>query len=511
MTPPDESGARILVLAPRGRDAELTRGLLSGRGIEAVVCFDLNQVCAGIKAHADAAIIAEEALTEAGLSELASCLARQPPWSDFPIVMFGASKDMRARVDAGHLLPLGNVTVLDRPVQVRTMMAAVTAALRARRRQYEARRAIRSRDEFLAMLGHELRSPLAAISLASELLERDPDDAARKVSVIRHQARTLTRLVDDLLDTARVTHGKVVLKTAPLDLAEVVRETIALQRPNARASGLDLTAQITAPLPIAGDRVRLEQVLANLLANAFKYTPAGGSVRVEAGPEGGRAVVRVIDTGIGIEPEMIGRVFDMFAQADQGLSRSRGGMGLGLTLVQSLVHLHGGNVSVTSGGTGRGSTFMIDVPLTAGAAGTAQTTASSPTIESSSRRVVVVEDVDDLRDMFQLLLERLGHAVDCAANGPDAVGAILARRPDFAFVDIGLPGFDGLEVARRVRAAGYDEVVMVALTGYGQDEDRKRALEAGFDAHLTKPVDEKLVRAALTTPRRSRPSNRPSA
>jgi CheY-like chemotaxis protein/two-component sensor histidine kinase len=380
----------------------------------------------------------------------------------------------------------------------------VRGALRARQRQYDARRAIESRDQFLAMLGHELRNPLAAIRLATSLLAQsdDPERSEHHQLVIDRQTRHLSRLIDDLLDVARVTYGKVSIRPERVQLEDVLRGCCQSLESIFQASSVSLDVRIEPPLSLRGDRVRLEQIFSNLLQNAVKYTPRGGSVLLSAAAEATKAVVRVKDSGVGIEDVMLHRVFDLFAQADKSLDRAHGGLGIGLTLVRSLVQLHGGTVSATSAGLGRGSEFRVELPLAASDPRRLNPPSLVQARKTSSARVVLVEDGDDIRDMLRELLEMEGHVVYTAQDGPTGVERILEVEPDVAFVDIGLPAFDGYEVARQVRARG-SRTRLVALTGYGQSGDRAHARASGFDQHLTKPIDLVDLQGALARPSRA--------
>jgi signal transduction histidine kinase/CheY-like chemotaxis protein len=497
-TRPIVDSERVLVLAPRDRDADLTTELLAREQVAGLPCTDVSTLCRRLEEGAGAAILVEEVLTDRAIDGIAQELARQPPWSDFPFVILTAPRAGPA-IDDIRWGRLGNVAVLERPVRVPSMVAAVRAALRTRKRQYDARRAIEARDQFLAMLGHELRNPLAAVRLAASLLARSGGDsvaAARHRSVIERQTNHLARLIDDLLDVARVTYGKISLRPEPVNLDEIIRASAQAFEQTFRAGNVSLHVSVQPKLFVRGDRVRLEQVLANLLNNAIKYTPAGGSVELSGGIEGGSAVVRVTDSGIGLDGEVLQRVFDMFTQVDESLDRSQGGLGIGLTLVRSLVQLHGGTVHAMSAGLGRGSEFRVVLPLATppGDRGDSEPQAMPP-VESRAR-IVLVEDGEDVRSMLQELLEVEGHTVFTAADGPRGVERILEVEPDLAFVDIGLPGFDGYEVARRVRANG-SRALLIALTGYGQDADRVHATAAGFNRHLTKPIELEHIQGVL--------------
>jgi signal transduction histidine kinase/ActR/RegA family two-component response regulator len=501
----------VLVCTPRRRDADLTVQLLERDGLAGQVSSGIDALCRAIHEGAGAALLSEDVLTAPAFAQLTALLAAQPPWSDFPILVFTASELPRTRGFHDAVRALGNVTFLDRPVQVRSMLAAVHAAVRGRRRQYAARRAIESRDEFLAMLGHELRNPLGAIRLAGELLAHPTGEEkhAKQRAIIDRQTRHLARLVDDLLDVARVSYGKVVLRLEPVSLAEVLHASFQSFEAAARARELALTLRIDeSPALVSGDRDRLEQIFGNLLANAIKYTPPGGSVRVQLTRAGSEYVACVVDTGIGIAADVLPTVFELFRQADHSLDRAQGGMGLGLTLVRSLVQLHGGTVEALSEGADRGSAFAVRLPVLASESQAAGAR-SKPPEPLVSRRIVIVEDNDDLRVMQEQLLRLAGHDVEAAISGPSGVERILAVRPDVAFVDLGLPGFDGYEVARRVRAACETSILLIAVSGYGQLQDRKRAQDAGFDGHLTKPVGlEDFVASMARLPqRRARPAH----
>jgi len=493
---------RVLILAPSAQDGPVTAGLRSA-GISAVVARDMGELCTLLGEGAAAALVAEEVFAFGGGLPLCGWLANQEPWSDLSVLLLtAAGAGTTARSPGQDLLAAdGNVTLLDRPVRLVTLLSAVSAALRARQRQYRMRDLLqqlsqsgRARDQFLAMLGHELRNPLGAIHTAAELLLRDPTSAERHAAIIQRQGRKLARLVDDLLEVSRVESGKVSLQRTVLDLRGTVERSLEAVAPAADRAHLRLERSLPPePLPVEGDPVRLEQVVGNLLSNAVKYTPAGGRLRVEAERRGTAASLRVVDTGIGIAPELLDRIFEPFTQATTSLDRSDGGLGLGLALVRGLVTLHGGTVRASSDGAGRGTAVEVLLPLAEhqgelslepGAAAAVLAAAAGPRLH-----VLVVEDNPDNRDTLVMLLESFGHEVIAANDGPTGVQAGLTSHPEVAIVDIGLPGFDGFEVGRRLRAALGPTLKLVALTGYGQAEDRERSRAAGFDVHLTKPAE----------------------
>jgi PAS domain S-box-containing protein len=354
----------------------------------------------------------------------------------------------------------------------------------------EAEAANRAKDEFLALLGHELRNPLGAIVSAVQVLglvgaQEDRADRARQI--ITRQVQHLTRLVADLLDVGRVTAGKIVLDRRPLDLADAVERCLAALTASGKTERHALLVE-TEPVWVDADEVRLEQIIANLVDNAVKYTPSRGRIRVSVRPVEGHAILRVEDDGIGMSPELLDRVFDLFVQGDRTLERASGGLGIGLMLVRRLVELHGGTVEAASEGPGQGSTFTVRLPSRLAPVAPSRHEAALP--ESRvRRRLLVVEDDRDVRESLRTMLELTGHEVHAAEDGPSGLAAIRRLAPDIALVDIGLPGLDGYEVARRVRAEpGGAKPVLVALTGYGSAEDRERAHEAGFDLHLVKPI-----------------------
>ncbi len=373
------------------------------------------------------------------------------------------------------------------------------------------REAGRKKDEFLAMLGHELRNPLAPIRNAVQILRqagRDPSILEKAGGMIDRQVSHMTRLVDDLLDVSRISRGKILLHKERLDLTKLVHDTVEDHRRELEAGGLTLDLELPAgPLWIEGDGTRLAQAVENLLSNAGKFTDPGGRVEVElsAGVDDGdagageRAGITVQDTGIGIEPEMLGSLFETFSQADRTLARSRGGLGLGLALVKGLVDLHGGEVEAVSEGLGRGARFTLRLPLAAKREAPEEETVP-PVRAAGSRRVLVIEDNADAAESLQMLLEISGFEVATAADGSAGLATARRFRPDVVLCDIGLPGgLDGYAVARELRAdPALQPVHLIALTGYGQAEDRRRAYAEGFDLHLTKPVDPVALKDLLT-------------
>jgi signal transduction histidine kinase/ActR/RegA family two-component response regulator len=382
--------------------------------------------------------------------------------------------------------------------------ASVADAERAQllRREQEARAAAeaasRSKDEFLAMLGHELRNPLAALSNASQLLQHPRADAelARQArDIMARQVTHLSRLTDDLLEAGRAMLGKIALERRPLELASVVEGALATLRAAGRLLAHRVQSELE-PAWVSADPARIEQIVVNLVGNAVKYTPQGGTITVRVKRISADAVLSVSDDGAGMPPELLSRVFDPFVQGHRDLDRAEGGLGIGLTLVRRLAELHGGYAVAASPGRGRGSEFTVHLPAIDAPP---ERPAVQPRAASAPRDVLIVEDNADAADSLRRLLELAGHRVRVARDGAGGLEALRERAPEIALIDIGLPGMDGYEVVRRARAVidGRPLPLLVALTGYGLPEDRKRALEAGFDEHLVKPVDANALAALL--------------
>jgi PAS domain S-box-containing protein len=360
----------------------------------------------------------------------------------------------------------------------------------------------RRKDEFIATLAHELRNPLAAISNAALLLNMPGDERSLEWSqeVIERQTKHLSRLLDDLLDISRINQGKIQLRQENLKISSAISKAIEVVRPGIEKKKLNLTVEISSgELAVFGDSTRIEQILVNLLGNAIKYTGEGGAITVTA-KNGNEVVITIEDTGVGIEPEMLPRVFDLFAQVDRSLDRTQGGLGIGLTLVRTLVEMHGGKVTATSAGLGKGSTFRVSLPL---AADPGSVEHSLPRelkkVPKKGFRVLVVDDNRDLASSLGTLLSYTGYDVLTAFDGRSALDLANSSTPNALILDIGLPGIDGYHIAKRLRASSQCRgVLLIAMSGYGQEEDRKRSHEAGFDHHLVKPVEFNTLSAILS-------------
>ncbi|HEV2844774.1 MAG TPA: PAS domain S-box protein, partial [Thermoanaerobaculia bacterium] len=383
--------------------------------------------------------------------------------------------------------------------------AKITRDLTTRKRVEALEEAEVRTQAFLAMLAHELRNPLAPIRNALGVLQMTPQNDSITLwsrEVIERQVTHLTRLVDDLLDMSRITSNKITLKREPVELAELTRDALEVTRPliESREHTLEVRAE-AEPLWVEGDPTRLSQVVLNLLNNSAKYTPPGGRIWLTVEREDGQAVLRVRDTGVGIPADLLPKVFDLFVQGERTLDRSEGGLGIGLTLVRQLVQLHGGSVQALSPGPGRGTELVVRLPLLAGeslAALPSQSRETGGSPQVRPRRILIVDDNSDATQTLLVLLELWGHEVRSAHDGPAALAAAAELQPEIVLLDLGLPGMSGFEVAPELRALpGLRDVTIVAVTGYGQDEDRRKTREAGFDHHLVKPVDPDLLRKLI--------------
>jgi CheY-like chemotaxis protein len=351
----------------------------------------------------------------------------------------------------------------------------------------------RRKDEFLAMLAHELRNPLAPLSTALHLLRVDARSDERLLAIAERQTQQLSRLVDDLLDVSRITQGKVTLRREPVTLQEIVARALETARPTIEAREQDFRLSLAAePIGLHADEARLAQVVANLLDNATKYTPAGGTIWLDVERTGQTAVLRVRDAGAGLAPDLLPNVFDLFVQGDRSLARTRGGLGIGLTIVRRLVELHGGRVEARSPGLGQGSEFIVELPAVAAPSDGHDDIRAAATSPAASARlkVLVVEDNQDAAEVLATVVELWGHDVRMAYDAQAALETVERWHPQVVVSDLGLPRMDGFELARRLRRPS-DETgaLLIALSGYGRDEDKRAALEAGFDHHLVKPPD----------------------
>jgi len=493
-----ESEARFRAVLDNSRDVLYRLDLRTGQydyispAVEALVGYTLEEL-KGVDARAGLARVHPDDLP---------VLQSLPDHSDHDIQM---DLEYRQRTKAGDYRWLSNhVTQVygpdGRPLYRYGNLRDITERKRHEQRLEEAeerlREEARRKDAFLAVLSHELRNPLAPIRNAVHLIARQdpPPEVAAACAIAQRQLAHLTRLVDDLLDLARIARGQVQLQRADLDLAAILRTVVEDYRAVLAEQGLTLESNLpAAPVPVQADATRLVQVISNLLSNAIKFTPSGGRIRVEAGARGPEAWLRIQDDGVGIAAGLLPSLFDPFRQSKEAVGRSGQGLGLGLALARGFAELHGGALAARSDGPGRGAEFTLTLPL-AGALGQGQREGPRPD-PGRPRRILVVEDLVDAAIALKMLLELAGHSVAVAHDGAAALAGVDAFGPDLVLCDIGLPGeLDGYQVARTLRAGPRgQELILVAMTGFGTREDRDQALRAGFDAHLTKPVDPETL------------------
>lgn len=498
-----ERERRVLLRTATAKDASLTQAVLARADLDSHVCTSTAELAGQLREGAGALILAEETLCDAAFGEVLTQLQSQEPWSDLPVLIL-ARAGATSTVVLKAMEQMVNVTVIERPLRIPALISTVASALRARQRQYQVRallaglaEADRRKTEFLATLAHELRNPLAPLSTALAVVSRPetpPADASACFGMMRRQIDHMVRLIDDLMEVSRITRGKVELRTAPVALDQVIRDAVEISRPLIDASRHELRLDLPAgDWRLEGDAVRLTQVFANLLNNAAKYTPPGGRIKVllEAVPGGFRVSVR--DSGIGLPPDMLSEIFGIFVQIPRNTRVAQGGLGIGLTLVKSLVDLHGGRVQALSEGPGHGTEVRVELPATVGdrpPAPVEPPTAAATPGATVARRVLVVDDNRDAADSLAQLLGALGAQAFVAYDAFEAIDVARRVRPDVAVLDIGMPVMDGCELAQRLRAdrrlAG---LRLVALSGWGQTGDRERVRAAGFDHHLLKPAD----------------------
>lgn len=494
---------RVILLPATRRDGEAIHSFLSRHDISCQVCETLSETGSAIADEAGALVVTDQIVTNSASHMIVTALGHQPSWSDLPVV-FMSTVGTESQEMANLLHHMTNVTLLDRPTSTRTLLSAVQAALRSRRRQYEIRTQIvalkaaedalrqsdRRKDEFLAMLAHELRNPLAAIRTASVLLPRLLPEADQRATqtfeLIERQVRQLTRLVDDLLDVSRITQGRVDIRREPVHLAAVVAQAIETVEPLMLEKRHTIATSVPTEIYINGDFARLVQCVSNIVMNAAKYTDNGGHVVVDAHVVGKQVALSITDDGVGIPSDLLPEIFELFVQNERSLARSEGGLGIGLSVVRRLIEMHGGSVTASSPGAGKGATFRILLPL---GVGQTQVLRTVPSVsQQEALRILIVDDNHDAADSLTVLLSMEGHAVETVYGGHDALHSATIFSPHLILLDIGMPEMDGYEVARRLRASNHP-ARLIALTGYGQKEDIDKALASGFERHIAKPVD----------------------
>ena len=495
---------RILIYAPAGQDAALAGSVLAGSAIASHACRSPGELAEQLALGAGGVLTVDEALHAGVYSGLDAYARQQPDWSDLPIILLThAGLDSLPLRQA--IATLGNLTLLERPVHILTLITSAHAMLRARQRQYQVRETQRRKDEFLASLGHELRNPLAPIKSSVALLKHlfPASEQVGKVSdVIERQVTHLTRLVDDLLDVARISSGKVLLQRKEFNLQQVLEHVSELCQPAASKRHIRITRDLPPhAVTLHADYARVVQIFANIVSNAVKFTPDGGHIHITAHQAQDQLQVVIEDNGIGIEPDAIPRIFSMFEQGRTVAGEMTSGLGIGLSLARQFAELHGGSIDACSDGPGRGSRFIVTLPASASdipAATPAATGSELPASAHQPLQVLVVDDNRDAADTLQSLFQLEGYAAKVAYGGAQALAAVEMAWPQLVVMDLGMPDMDGYEAARQIRqrAQGRD-VLLIALTGWGQGEARARTEQAGFDHHLTKPVDFATIAALL--------------
>jgi signal transduction histidine kinase/ActR/RegA family two-component response regulator len=509
MTSPERDAPlehRVLIFAPVGRDAELTRDLLSRASIPSHVCPSMPVLRDTLLTEGGAALLlTEEVLEDEGLPTLVAALGEQPPWSDVPVLLFsgGPGADMTVRV-IRSIETLRNVTLLERPIRVAAVLSAVRAALRSRIRQYEVRdllvalhrarseaeSANRLKDEFLATLSHELRTPLNAILGWTSMLCRGEVEESRLPRVFEaldRNAQSQAQLIADVLDVSRIISGKLQLQPSTVDAFDIVARAVDAVRLAAVAKGIGIALQQAEECVVFGDPDRLQQVFWNLLSNAIKFTPPGGSVAVHIARQRNLVSVAVVDSGAGIPQEFLPFVFDRFRQADQSTTRTQGGLGLGLSIVKHITELHGGTVTASSAGHGRGARFEVRLPAVERVLLPAPTAAAERP-DLAGRSILVVDDDEFTRDVVSAALESAHAEVQVAGSASEARERLERQAPALIIADLGMPAEDGFSFIRGIRQGGAGNIPAIALSAYADGASRDAALAAGFSAFLAKPT-----------------------
>lgn len=523
MKPGDGAASRrVLVLALTARDAEASATVLAQSNVEAVLCDGLASLCAAIEEGAGAVVLAEEAVLADAQESLRQALARQPAWSDLPIIVLARS-GVESPAVARALSTLGNVSLLERPARISTLLSLIESALKARERQYQVRdllageraaraeadRANSAKDRFLAVLSHELRTPLSPVLLSISAMEGNrelPDDLRDEVSMIRRNVDLEAKLIDDLLDLSRITSGKLRLNPQPTSVHEVLQHVFLVCAADLEARHLVLVSDLAAGDDrVMADGARLEQVFWNLLKNAIKFTPERGQITVRSrNPQESRLVVEFRDTGVGIPADLLPRVFDAFQQGESQVAW-QSGLGLGLAISKAVMDLHEGTITAQSDGDDQGASFSIEIP-TLPPGSQPYSRQEGPRWQAAphqrSPRLLVVEDNADSAEMLAKLLRHFGYEVMTSSTVAQALDTASAHRFDLLLSDIGLPDASGCELMRRIGAL-YG-TPGIAISGYGMEEDVRRSQEAGFLDHVVKPVDferlKTLVERAVSLP-----------
>jgi signal transduction histidine kinase len=498
MTAPEP--IKFLLVDDLEANLQALTALLRREGLELLTARSGPEALELLLVHDIALAILDVQMPGMGGFELAEMMRSTERTRQIPIIFLTAGIVDSQRRIRGY--ETGAVDFLAKPIEAHSLLnKASTFYDLARQRQELAltnaklAQADRLKDEFLAMLAHELRNPLAPLRNAAEILQTDAipaEEREQALHILSRQIENMTRMIDDLLDVSRITEGKIELRKQPVSLAAVIHAATSLVRSECAAKNQELTVSLTEePVFLLADSTRLEQVFGNLLANASKYGGDGCRISVSAERSGSDVIVRVTDNGTGIEPELLPRIFDLFVQASRTLDRRHGGLGIGLTLVQRILKLHGGTIEAHSEGLGHGAQFIVRLPvLTSAPASRATPTRPASSAAESSKRLLIVDDNTDSARSLAILQSRLGHETRTAFSGTEALEVAAEFKPHIVVLDIGLPGMDGFEVARQIRALpDLSDVFLIAMTGYGSAESRAEGHKAGFDAFLVKPID----------------------
>jgi signal transduction histidine kinase len=528
----------ILLVDDEARNLDALDAILVDPGYRLLRAEDADRALRLLIENEVAAIVLDIKMPGVSGFELARMIKNTKRFRETPIVFLTAymmdDQDVIAGYGAGavdYLTKPVNPVILRHKIAVFADLFRKTRALaelnerleeRVEERTAELKRsesallaAAGQKDEFLAVLAHELRNPLAPLRTGVEILLRQGATtpvAQRTLGSMNRQIHHMVRLIDDLLDVSRISRGVLELKREPLEVAPVVQSAVDNARSFFERRGQDVRAELQPGLFASADPTRLVQIVTNLLHNAAKFSPAASQIDVQLIREGTNAVVRVVDSGVGLLPDQLERVFEMFARVQRSSAPAESGLGIGLALARRLAIMHGGSLTASSAGEGRGSTFTLTLPASpdhtaastsVAAHGTGDTPGTARASEPSASEVLVVEDNEDAADTLAMLLEAMGHRVSVARTGSEGLAMIREKQPGLVFCDLGLPAMDGLQVCRAVRALPLDtQPVMVALTGWGREDDRRRTTEAGFDHHLVKPVDMQGLQDVLTVMRR---------
>lgn len=500
----------VLVLAPTANDSAVAAQVLSDENIQALACADVPQLCQEMELGCAALVIAEEALTGEDIATLNKILKAQETWSDIPVILLTGSGAPRI---LEFFSTSGNIAILERPFSKLTLIRAVDVALRARKKQYQVRElllqqkmAAQRRDEFFATLSHELRTPLNVILGWIEIFksgELSIEDRVDAIAVLERNANVQKALIDDLLDISRIITGKLYFQAEAVSirkLLEAVRKSFV---PKALEKNLILEISLPAEdCMVLADEQRMSQVFSNILTNAIKFTPEGGFIRLSLSREGKDIVVKVKDSGQGIEPSFLPYVFDRLKQEDMSTTRSHGGLGLGLAITAHIVELHNGKIEARSEGRGKGAEFILRIPALEKAVNVAPYSHFVPNQAASleGTRVLVVDDSLDILQLINLWLKKAKAEVYLAHSGAEALKEIPHFKPDVVLSDIGMPSMDGYELIKRIKALPEGTgIKAIALTAFAKDEERNRAIESGFQMHISKPISSRQLISAIST------------